>query len=203
MSRPFKVSLLIVALVGFAVLGFVARHRFESTEPQADAGPVGQPAAGDSVDLGGQKFRRWAKARELPDLHFSDPAGKPTSLKHLRGRVILLNLWATWCPPCLEEMPALDRLHARLGGEKFAVVTLALDSPAKAEAFLRQIKATTLQAYTDTEGRALRTLGVSAVPTTLLIDPRGREIGRLSGAAAWDQQPAVDLILSYLKELPR
>lgn len=97
-------------------------------------------------------------------------------------------------------MPALDRLNARLSGDKFVVVTLALDSPAKAEAFLRQIKATTLRGYTDTQGLALSTLGVTTVPTTLLIDARGREIGRLSGAAAWDEAPALDLIQSYLKE---
>ncbi len=97
-------------------------------------------------------------------------------------------------------MPALDRLNARVGGDRFAVVTLALDSPAKADAFLRQIKATTLRAYTDSEGRALSTLGVTTVPTTLLIDAQGREIGRLSGAAAWDQRPAIELIQFHLKE---
>jgi len=161
---------------------------------------VGSQAADQVVELNGQKFQRWAKPREIPDLRFSDPAGGPTSLSKFRGRVILLNLWATWCPPCREEMPALDRLNARVGGDKFVVVTLALDSPAKAEAFLRQIKATTLQGYTDTQGLALSTLGVTTVPTTLLIDARGREIGRLSGAAAWDETPAVDLIQSFLKE---
>lgn len=83
---------------------------------------------------------------------------------------------------------------------RFEVVTLALDSPAKAAAFLQQIKAATLPAYVDTEGRALSTLGVKTVPTTLLIDAQGREVGRLSGAAAWDGKPAVDLIRSYLKE---
>lgn len=113
---------------------------------------------------------------------------------------MLLNLWATWCPPCLEEMPALDRLNAVAGGERFVVVPLALDSPAKSAAFLARIKATTLRAYTDTEGRALGTLGVTTVPTTLLIDARGREVGRLSGAAAWDGKHALDLIQSYLKE---
>lgn len=97
-------------------------------------------------------------------------------------------------------MPALDRLSAHLGGDQFTVVTLGLDSPAKAEAFLRQIKATTLLGYTDTQGLALSTLGVTTVPTTLLIDAKGREIGRLSGAAAWDEKPALNLIQSYLRE---
>lgn len=201
MSRSLRVSLVVVTLVAFAFLGVLVRQRMEGTVASTvGAGSIQQPEAAESVDLGGQKFQRWAKPRDLPDLRFSDPGGKPTSLRQWRGQVILLNLWATWCPPCLEEMPALDRLHARLGSEKFAVLTLALDSPAKAEAFLRQINATTLQAFTDTEGRALSTLAVTTVPTTLLIDARGREIGRLSGAAAWDQKPAIELILFHLKE---
>jgi thiol-disulfide isomerase/thioredoxin len=177
----------------------MARYAMEGAVPgQASrATPSGNA---QTVELNGQKFQRWATPREIPDLQFSDPAGNPTSLREFRGRVILLNLWATWCPPCREEMPALDRLNARLGGDNFAVVTLALDSPAQAEAFLRQIKATTLHAHTDSQGLALRTLGVTTVPTTLLVDARGREIGRLSGAAAWDEKPALDLIQTYLKE---
>lgn len=167
---------------------------------QSGVGQVSSLAASEVILLSGQKFQRWAKPREVPDLRFSDLAGRPTSLSKFRGRMILLNLWATWCPPCREEMPALDRLNARVGGDRFAVVTLALDSPAKADAFLRQIKATTLQTYTDTQGLALSTLGVTTVPTTLLIDAQGREIGRLSGVAAWDEKPALDLIQSYLKE---
>jgi thiol-disulfide isomerase/thioredoxin len=165
-------------------------------------GQVTSQAASEVFELSGQKFERWAKPRDVPDLRFSDPAGRPTSLSKFRGRMLLLNLWATWCPPCREEMPALDRLNARLGGDRFTVVTLALDSPAKADAFLRQIKATTLQNYTDTQGLALSTLGVTTVPTTLLIDAQGREIGRLSGAAAWDEKPAIDLIQPFLKESP-
>jgi thiol-disulfide isomerase/thioredoxin len=201
MSRVLRVSVVVAALVVFAVLGFVARQVMEAAVPEeARSDQVQPPVATRSVELGGQKFQQWAKPRELADLRFADPAGKAIGLKDFRGRLILLNLWATWCPPCREEMPALDRLNARVGSEKFAVVALALDSPAKAEAFLRQIKATTLRAYTDSEGRALSTLGVTTVPTTLLIDAQGREVGRLSGAAAWDERPAVELIQTYLKE---
>lgn len=199
MSRFLRVSVVVVALAVFGALGFVARQAMEDSVPAK--GQSGQAMLGPAarvVDLGGQHFQRWAMPRELPDLPFADASGKPTSLSHFRGRVILLNLWATWCPPCLEEMPALDRLNARVGGDRFSVVTVALDSPAKADAFLRQIKATTLQAYTDSKGRALSTLGVTTVPTTILIDAQGREIGRLSGAAAWDQKPAIELVQFHM-----
>lgn len=198
-----RIFVVVVVLVVAAVFGFVTRQAIEGTvSAPSGVGQIGSQAPSEVFELSGQKFERWAKPRDVPDLRFSDPAGRPTSLSKLRGRVLLLNLWATWCPPCREEMPALDRLNARLGGDRFTVVTLALDSPAKADAFLRQIKATTLQNYTDTQGLALSTLGVTTVPTTLLIDAQGREIGRLSGAAAWDEKPAIDLIQSFLKESP-
>jgi len=191
MVRLLRHSLIAVALVGIAGLGFVARLAIDK---KADSAPP------QMIDVGGTQFHRWEKPRELPDLRFADAAGRPMSLRDFRGRVVLLNLWATWCPPCLEEMPALDRLNAKLGGASFVVVTLALDSPAKAEEFLRRIKATTLKPYTDSGGVALRTFGVTNVPTTLLIGRDGREIGRLSGAAAWDEKPALDLIQPYLKD---
>lgn len=203
MSRILKTFTYAVFLVVAAVLGFVARQAMEDTvSVQSGVGQFSSQAPSEVFELSGQKFERWAKPRNIPDLPFSDPAGRPTSLSKFQGRMILLNLWATWCPPCREEMPALDRLNARLGGDRFTVVTLALDSPAKADAFLRQIKATTLQNYTDTQGLALSTLGVTTVPTTLLINAQGREIGRLSGAAAWDEKPALDLIQSFLRESP-
>lgn len=203
MPQVLKIFVFVVVLVVAAVLGIVARQAMEGTVlTKVDVGQSGSQAPSEVFELSGQKFERWAKPRDVPDLQFSDPTGRPTSLSKFRGRMLLVNLWATWCPPCREEMPALDRLNARLGGDRFTVLTLALDSPAKADAFLQQIKATTLQNYTDTQGLALRTLGVTTVPTTLLIDAHGREIGRLSGAAAWDEKPALDLIQSFLKESP-
>lgn len=203
MPRSLRILVVVVVLVLAAGIGFVTRQTMEgNASAPFGAGQVASQAASEVFELSGQKFERWATPRDLPDLRFSDPAGRPTSLSKFQGRMILLNLWATWCPPCREEMPALDRLNARLGGDRFTVVTLALDSPAKADAFLRQIKATTLQNYTDTQGSALSTLGVTTVPTTLLINAQGREIGRLSGAAAWDEKPALDLIQSFLKESP-
>ena len=203
MFRYLRILVITVVLAVAAAVGFVTRQTMEgNASAPSGAGQVASQAASEVVELSGQRFERWVKPRDLPDLRFSDPAGRPTSLSKFQGRVILLNLWATWCPPCREEMPALDRLNARLGGDRFTVVTLALDSPVKADDFLRQIKATTLQNYTDTQGLALSTLGVTTVPTTLLIDAKGRELGRLSGTAAWDEKPALDLIQSFLKASP-
>lgn len=199
MSRLVRISLVALGLLAAAGLGFWTR---QAVEPQGApfSGTTDAASTARVIDLDGQPFRRWTKPRELPDLRFRDAAGKSVRLSDFRGRVILLNLWATWCPPCVEEMPALDRLNASMRSGRFEVVTLALDSPVKVEAFLRQIRATTLPAYTDNEGRALSTLDVKTVPTTLLIDAQGREVGRLSGAAAWDGPAALAFIRTYLKE---
>jgi thiol-disulfide isomerase/thioredoxin len=138
--------------------------------------------------------------RELPDVTFADPQGAPTSLTAFRGRVVLLNVWATWCPPCREEMPALDRLQAALGGPDFEVVALSIDEagmPA-VRAFLVGAGIRHLRPYVDASGDARMRFGVGGVPLTLLIDRDGRELGRKLGPAAWDHPDAVKLIRGVL-----
>ena len=140
-----------------------------------------------------------ARPKELPNLRFSD-GGTPTSLATFRGKVVLLNVWATWCPPCLEEMPALDRLQAALGGPHFEVVALSIDHGGLpvVQAFFDRTSIKHLQSYMDTFGDASSNLGVAGVPLTLLIDREGREIGRKLGPAAWDDPRMVQLIHSHM-----
>ena len=138
--------------------------------------------------------------RELPNLRFADGQGAPTNLAAFRGRVMLLNVWATWCPPCREEMPTLDRLQAALGGPNFEVVALSIDQggmPA-VQAFLRRAAIQHLRPYVDTFGDASSSLGAGGIPLTLLIDRDGREIGRKLGPAAWDHPRIVQMIRGYL-----
>jgi len=145
-SKLLQISIVAVSLTAVVALGFFARYVFVGADPESDSRDS-PPTSAQIFELDGQKFKRWAVPREVPGLKFSDPIGRPSLLGGFRGRVILLNLWATWCPRCREGMPAVDRLNAHVAGDQFTVVTLALDSPAKAkaEAFLRQIKATTLR----------------------------------------------------------
>ncbi|UUZ63196.1 TlpA family protein disulfide reductase [Polaromonas sp. P1-6] len=141
-----------------------------------------------------------ARPRELPNLRFSDGAGRPTSLAAFRGRVVLLNVWATWCPPCREEMPTLDRLQATLGGPGFEVVALSIDHgglPVVRE-FFDGTRIKHLQPYLDTFGDAQSNFAVVGVPLTLLIDREGREIGRKIGPAVWDNPRMVQLIRSHM-----
>ena len=153
----------------------------------------GAQPAGPALDL-------HARPRELANLRFSDGAGRPTSLAAFRGRVVLLNVWATWCPPCREEMPTLDRLQAALGGPGFEVVALSIDHgglPVVRD-FFDRTRIKHLQPYLDTFGDAQSSLAVAGVPLTLLIDREGREIARKLGPATWDDPRIVQLIRSQM-----
>lgn len=139
------------------------------------------------------------RPRDLPALRFTDGNGASTSLASWRGRLVLVNVWATWCPPCREEMPTLDRLQALLGGPGFEVIALSIDEgglPA-VQAFFSSIGIRHLRPYLDDAGDALA-LAAGGVPVTLLIDREGRELGRKLGPAAWDHPQMVELIRGRL-----
>ncbi|OHV15370.1 thiol:disulfide interchange protein [Methylorubrum extorquens] len=130
------------------------------------------------------------------DLTFSDSAGVQSSLAAFRGKVVLVNLWATWCAPCREEMPALDRLQRKLGGPDFQVVALSMDRggvPA-VNRFYQDVGVRNLPVFVDASGTVLRQAGATGLPTTLLFDREGREIGRFVGPAEWDG-PRIEAIL--------
>ena len=132
----------------------------------------------------------------LPDVRFADAQGKPTSLAAFRGRVVLLNVWATWCPPCREEMPTLDRLQSVLGGPDFEVLALSIDAGGMpvVRAFLGRAGIQHLRPYVDAFGDAATGFSAGGVPLILLIDRQGREVGRKLGPAAWDHPSVLQLI---------
>jgi thiol-disulfide isomerase/thioredoxin len=132
----------------------------------------------------------------LPDFTFVGPDGAEKSQADLKGRVVLLNIWATWCVPCREEMPQLNALQSDLGGADFEVVAINIDKggPEKARKFLEETKARDLALYTDPSGKLFSKLKAVGMPTTLLLDPDGKEIGRLVGPADWASAEAKRLI---------
>lgn len=138
--------------------------------------------------------------RPLPPLHFEDGVGAAMTLADFRGRVVLLNLWATWCGPCRTEMPALDRLQDKMAGPDFTVLPLSIDHRGRdaVERFYRDLGLASLGIYVDQSGEAAYALEVSGMPTTLLLDREGRELGRVIGAAPWDDAEMVAQIKSYL-----
>ena len=136
----------------------------------------------------------------LPDLAFRDAGGTERHLSDWRGRTVLLNLWATWCIPCRKEMPALDALQARLGGEKFEVVAINIDTRNldKPRAWLEEVGIKRLRYYADPSAKVFQDLKAAGkafgMPTTLLIDPQGCELGALAGPAEWASDDAIKLV---------
>jgi thiol-disulfide isomerase/thioredoxin len=154
------------------------------------------------ASVGALRFVMHPQPRQTASVAFVDGDGAPMQLDHLQGKVLLLNIWATWCTPCRQEMPSLDRLQARLGGGDFEVVALSIDNDAKGlaqvKAFYTQVGIQHLRIFQDPTATAGFKLGTPAVPTTLLIDRQGRELGRLTGAAEWDSENAINLVRSTI-----
>ena len=137
-----------------------------------------------------------SEPKPVPELTFFDGTGNEVSLADFRGEVVVLNLWATWCAPCRHEMPSLDRLQARFGGNGLEVIALSLDRGdiAKVRDFFEELGISSLALYHDPEGRAGRALGAPGLPTTVVIDRSGQEVGRLLGPAEWDSDEAIAVI---------
>ena len=134
--------------------------------------------------------------RPAPDITVTGRDGKAIRLSELRGRPVLINLWATWCVPCVAEMPSLERLAAERAGGPLAIMAISEDRKGEAlvAAFVERLNLASLRIYLDNKGAATRAFGVDAIPTTILIDRQGREVGRLLGAVAWDGPAARKLI---------
>jgi thiol-disulfide isomerase/thioredoxin len=138
----------------------------------------------------------------VADLAFADGDGKPLKLSGWRGKVALVNLWATWCAPCRKEMPALAELQSKLGGPDFEVLAISIDrkGTAASAAFLDEAKATALKLYVDPSAKALGALQAIGLPASVLVDREGREIGRLLGPAEWNSPEAERLIKAAIAE---
>ncbi len=136
----------------------------------------------------------------VPDLAFKDAQGADKTLSDWRGRTVLLNLWATWCVPCRREMPALDALQAKLGGPDFDVVAVNIDTrdPQKPLAFLKEIGVTHLTYYSDQSAHVFEDLKAAGkafgMPTTVIVDRNGCEIGNMAGPAEWASDDGVKLV---------
>ena len=122
------------------------------------------------------------------DWKLKDEKGTLFNFESTKGKVIIVNFWATWCPPCRHEMPTLDRLQGKLGGENFEVLALSIDraGPKVVRAFVDRIGVKHLRLLIDETGASARNLGAYGLPVTLLIDPDGAELSRIIGPAEWD-----------------
>ena len=199
---PLKAVLLGVVALGFAAFaGGGVYHQFNS---EGEARPPIYRLSGSYGKSGSEKpfsFTALEAPKPLPELGFVDGKGREMTLEAFKGQTILLNIWATWCVPCRKEMPALDRLQAKLGGPDFQVVALSIDRdglPA-VQAFYEELGLESLGIYVDQSGQAAYDLGAVGIPTTLLVDPEGREIGRTVGPAEWDGEEVVQFLTQHLE----
>ena len=200
----------IAALAGFAAVYVTLGRPDNAVSPvvqtpapeprkpaEAPAGPGTNPLS--QGQMAAFVFRK--APEELPEVRFLDAAGKERTLADWRGKVVLLNLWATWCLPCRKEMPALDRLQREMGSDTFQVVAVSVDRTGLpgAKKFLADTKTETLALYADPTARMATTLRAAGLPATLLLDRQGRELGRLLGPAEWDGEDAKRLIAAAMR----
>ncbi|MGE3529734.1 MAG: TlpA disulfide reductase family protein [Methyloceanibacter sp.] len=209
----YLVAALLAAIAGFGTVywSFAPSDNGRSggtvTSPLPSA--PGAPAPGAASPLAGLNKGAMAalvlrpEPVDLPDFSFTSE-GAAKTLGDFAGKVVLMNIWATWCVPCREEMPALDKLEAKLGGKDFAVVAVNIDKggPDKAASFLKETGATHLPLYTDPTGKLFATLKAVGMPTTLILDRKGREIARLVGPADWASPEALAVIEAAIAAPP-
>jgi len=188
---PLRVICGLLGSVVLVVSGLGA-YRAAHPEPAAHLVPAAQR---------GFAFQPYAAPRPVPNVVFEDAQGRQRTIADFRGKLVLLNIWATWCPPCRKEMPTLDRLQKRLGGPGFEVVALSIDRDGASvvKRFFDEIGVGALSIYVDRTAQVGGDLGIVGLPTTLLIDRDGREIGRVIGPAEWDSPEVMSLIRGYIE----
>lgn len=184
-------AIIIVAILGLAGVLYVISASLVSSSP----GPLDSYARGA---MSGFVSIDEPPAQPLVPLVTGE--GEDITLADRRGKLVLVNFWATWCAPCVVEMPSLDALQRRLGSEDFEVVAISMDRTMdEARRFYEENGLTSLALYHDPGLRSALAAGSRGLPTTILYDRHGGEIGRLSGEAVWDSEEAIALIEAALE----
>lgn len=157
-------------------------------------------SSADAQHLAEAFFDQPTSAETLPDITFLNQMNEEISFSSFRGKAVLVNLWATWCPPCIKELPSLDALQGRLGSENFEVVAIAVERAHLSEIadFYRSHGITNLRVYLDSDQNIPKKWRYAGLPTTLLVDADGREVGRYNGPTDWDSMEAIAGIFSLL-----
>ena len=165
------------------------------------------PAA-DRADTGvalGQ-FSPAAPPLPAPEVAFTDIKGNPAGFAELRGKPVVVNLWATWCQPCLREMPSLERLQEKLAG-KLTVAAISQDRGGEKAVtpYLAKLGLDKVRIYLDPKSEVGKAFGVRGLPTSIVLDAEGREVGRVEGAAEWDSATmlaVLDLLVTAAAAVP-
>jgi thiol-disulfide isomerase/thioredoxin len=186
-------ALVVVLLMAGAAALLLVRNGPESVAPAAPS------AAPSNVVV--DHFVPVQPAVDFAAIAPLDSAGKPADMAAYRGKALLVNLWATWCAPCIKELPSLARLETDLGGADFAVVTIALDEPdaAKVAPFLAQ-HGPGLPALIDANRTIDKVMRTSALPTSLLVDKDGKVRAVLTGDAEWHCGAALAAVKAFIAD---
>lgn len=126
--------------------------------------------------------------------------GVPVQLSSLKGKVVLLNFWATWCPPCREEIPSMMKLNSAMAGKPFQMIAVSIDEGGVAaiDSFFSS-SGLSLPAYTDPEGKAAKAYGITGVPETFIIDKKGVIVKKVVGGLAWDSAEVAGFLEGLMK----
>lgn len=186
LELPLRLSIALLLILPAA-----ACDRQKAESPQAERVEPAQPP---SQDAKSGKLDRSRKGQPAPDIQFLDPDGEKVSLAAFEGKPLLLNLWATWCAPCVAEMPTLDRLAQKEGLQVLAVSQDIEGQEEKVAAFFKKRKLSRLEPYRDPDMALMTAIEAEVLPTTILYDADGREVWRMTGAADWSGGEAARLL---------
>jgi thiol-disulfide isomerase/thioredoxin len=208
--RPVVIAALLGVGAGLAAVYGIGGLQRNGTPARADAGCEGAVEAARRLKplVHGEiaALTLSETPRRIPDLSFRDRDGKSVRLADFRGQSVLLNLWATWCVPCRKEMPALDRLQGQINGKNFTVVAVNIDTadPAKPHRFLSDVGIKNLAYYDDPSTNVFQELKrvgrAVGLPTSILVDRTGCEVGYLAGPAEWSSEEAIALVRAALAQ---
>jgi thiol-disulfide isomerase/thioredoxin len=170
-------------------------------------GPVGAIAGADAdsgppIEGQVQNYEPLDPPLAVPDVTVLTRKDGPITLDRFKGKFVVLNFWATWCGPCIRELPSLERLNTELGGENAQVVLISQDRGGfkQTDRFLKKLKVDFPDNFIDERLKFSRAIGVVSLPTTIFIGPDGMEVGRLVGTAEWDSPEALELINWYVEK---
>ena len=160
-------------------------------------------AANDATKTGDMtKFKEQIPRIPAPKIPFINQDGKKTNLHVLKGNWLLVNFWATWCTPCIRELPYIYNLKQEMSTSKIKILLISIDRSGSSifQPFLDKLKLKGLKSASDPKAALMRALKLSGVPTSLLIDPNGLIAGSLTGDAKWDSPEAVSLLNYYINK---
>ena len=183
-----------------AAVGWLGLHYWGAGTPPwaGGAGDAAVPPISGTV----RNFTPTIPRRPAPIEPFYDAEGHELSLQGFGDKVVLLNLWATWCGPCIQELPSLDRLQAQLGSDRFQVIALSVDRRGveAVRPFFEKLKIAHLAIYVEPKNRLAESIGLQILPSTIIIGPHGLMAGKLIGAAEWDAPEALALVRHYIDQ---